>query len=160
MPNVHPIVVHFPIALFITGLVVDVLGHLAERETLKKMGLVLVVLGALGALAAMLTGLSVEETVEAGLSEAGEAVLDNHAQLGQLTAYLLLGVAVLRILLATTWVKWPAVFGATLAVYLIAGVVGLGLLTVTGYRGGQLVYEHGAGVKLTQPIEKQSSADE
>ncbi len=160
MPNVHPIVVHFPIALFITGLVVDVMGHLAERETLKKMGLVLVVLGALGALAAMLTGLSVEETVEAGLSEAGEAVLDNHAQLGQLTAYLLMAVAILRILLATTWIKRPLVSRVALAVYVIAGVVGLGLLTVTGYRGGQLVYEHGAGVKLTQPIEKQSSADE
>ncbi len=156
MTNIHPIVVHFPIALFITGLVMDVIGHLFQKETAKKIGLVLVVLGAVGALAAMVTGNFAEEQVEDRLSRAGEHVLDRHEDLGKLTAYLLLIVAAIRALIATGWLnRWRFVASAALAIYLIAGVIGLGTLTVTGYYGGELVYRYGAGVQLSQPIVEQ-----
>lgn len=153
MRNIHPIIVHFPIALFITGLVIDAIGHLWRKETAKKIGLVLVVLGALGALAAMVTGTLAEETVEERLSKAGEKALDLHEDLGKLTAYLLLVVAALRVVIATGWLsRWRLVAGVALAIYLIAGVIGLGTLTVTGYYGGELVYQYGAGVQLSQPV--------
>lgn len=152
MTNIHPIVVHFPIALFLTGFALDVVGHLFQREALKRAGLILVVLGAVGALAAMLTGQFAEESAEAGLSAAGERVLDQHEDLGRLTAYLLLAVAGIRLILATNWLsRWRWVAGAALAMYLIAGIVGAGTLTATGYYGGELVYRYGAGVQLSQP---------
>lgn len=152
MTNIHPIVVHFPIALFLTGFALDVIGHLLQRETLKRAGLILVVLGAAGALAAMLTGQFAEESVEERLNGAGERVLDTHEDLGKLTAYLLLAVAAMRLMLATNWLsRWRWIAGAALAVYLIAGAVGVGALTVTGYYGGELVYRYGAGVQLSQP---------
>lgn len=153
MTNIHPVVVHFPIALFLTGFVLDVLGHLLKRETLQRVGAIVLVLGAVGALAAMLTGQFAEESVEERLSAAGERVLDTHEELGKLTAYLLLGVAAVRLLLATGWLaRWRWAVGAALAIYLIAGVVGVGTLTVTGYYGGELVYRYGAGVQASQPI--------
>jgi uncharacterized membrane protein len=156
MTNIHPIVVHFPIALFITGLVIDVIGHLFQKETAKKIGLVLVILGAVGALAAMVTGNFAEEQVEDKLSRAGEHILDRHEDLGKLTAYLLLIVAAIRALIATGWLnRWRFVAGAALAIYLIVGLIGLGTLTVTGYYGGELVYRYGAGVQLSQPTGEQ-----
>jgi uncharacterized membrane protein len=152
MPNIHPVVVHFPIALFLTGFVLDAIGYLFQRETLKRAGLILIVLGALGALAAMLTGQFAEESVEERLSGAGKRVLDTHEDLGKLTAYLLLAVAALRLILATSWLnRWRWAAGAALAIYLIAGIVGAGALTATGYYGGELVYRYGAGVQLSQP---------
>ncbi|MFN4218440.1 MAG: DUF2231 domain-containing protein [Candidatus Bipolaricaulia bacterium] len=152
MTNIHPIAVHFPIALFLTGFALDVIGHLLQRETLKRVGLILVVLGAMGALMAMLTGQFAEEAVEERLSGAGERVLDTHEDLGKLTAYLLLAVAAIRLILAASWLsRWRWVAGAALAIYLIAGAVGVGALTVTGYYGGELVYRYGAGVQLSQP---------
>jgi len=159
MTNIHPIVVHFPIALFITGLVMDVIGHLFQKETAKKIGLVLVVLGAVGALAAMVTGNFAEEQVEDRLSRAGKQVLDRHEDLGKLTTYLLLVVAAIRVLIATGWLnRWRFVAGAALAIYLIAGVIGLGTLIMTGYYGGELVYQYGAGVQLSPPeMEPQSN---
>jgi uncharacterized membrane protein len=38
MTNIHPIVVHFPIALFITGLVIDVIGHLFQKRPRRRSG--------------------------------------------------------------------------------------------------------------------------
>lgn len=153
MTNIHPIVVHFPIALFLTGFALDVMGHLLQRETLKRTALVLVSLGAIGALAAMLTGQFAEESAEESLIAAGERVLDLHEDLGKLTAYLLLAVAAVRLILATRWLnRWRWVAGAALAIYLIAGVAGVGTLTATGYYGGELVYRYGAGVQLAQPV--------
>ena len=152
MTSIHPIVVHFPIALFLTGFALDVIGHLFQRETLKRMGLILIVLGALGALAAMFTGQLAEESVEERLSGAGERVLDTHEDLGKLTAYLLLAVAAIRLMLATSWLsRWRLAAGAVLAIYLMLGGVGVGALTATGYYGGELVYRYGAGVQLAQP---------
>ncbi len=152
MQNIHPIVVHFPIALFLTGFALDVIGHLLQRETLKQAGLILVVLGALGALAAMLTGQFAEESVEERLSSAGERVLETHEDLGKLTAYLLLAIAAVRLILMTTWLRgWRWAAGIALGIYLIMGVVGVGALTATGYYGGELVYRYGAGVQLSQP---------
>ncbi len=156
MTNIHPIVVHFPIALFITGLVIDVIGHLFQKETAKKIGLVLVILGAVGALAAIFTGNFAEEQVEDKLSRAGQQVLERHEDLGKLTAYLLLVVAAIRAMIATGWLnRWRFVAGVALAIYLIAGVIGLGTLTMTGYYGGELVYQYGAGVQCSQPMEQQ-----
>ncbi len=152
MTNIHPMVVHFPIALFLTGFALDVIGYLFRSETLKRVGVILIVLGALGALAAMLTGQAAEESAEEHVSGAGERVLDTHEDLGKLTAYLLLGVAAVRALLATGWLaRWHWAVGAALALYLIVGMVGVGTLTVTSYYGGELVYRYGAGVQLYQP---------
>lgn len=105
MTNIHPIVVLFPIALFLTGFALDVMGHLLQRETLKRAGLIVVCLGAVGALAAMLTGQFAEESAEESLTAAGERVLDLHEDLGKLTAYLLLAVAAVRLILATGWLN-------------------------------------------------------
>jgi len=61
-------------------------------------------------------------------------------------------------LIATGWLnRWRFVAGAALAIYLIAGVIGLGTLTVTGYYGGELVYQYGAGVRLSPPAMEQQS---
>jgi uncharacterized membrane protein len=37
---------------------------------------------------------------------------------------------------------------SVVAVYLLASVVGVALLAVTGYLGGSLVYDHGVGMPV------------
>lgn len=150
MSNFHPLIVHFPIALFITGFAVDGLGWLLRRENLKRVGLVLILLGALAAVPTVATGLAVEETVEKQLEgrPGAEAALEAHESLAIYTAIVLLGVAVLRLVLGTGWLERQRVWmHGLLVAYLVVGTLGLGLLTLTGYRGGELVYRYGAGVE-------------
>jgi len=147
MPNIHPLIVHFPIALFLVGFAVDGLGWGLKRETLKRVGLVLILLGALAAVPAVVTGLAVEETVEEQIESlpGGEAALEAHEEIAIPTAGVLLVAALLRLLLEIR-LNQPLARGL-LAVYLLAGLAGVGMLALTGLRGGELVYSYGAGVQ-------------
>ena len=144
MPNLHPLVVHFPIALFLVGFVIDALSWLLKNETLKRAGLIMVLLGALTAIPAVVTGLAIEETIEAQIEalSGAEAALEAHEELAIPTTVVLLGAALLRLGLVVR----PRL-RALLALYLAVGAVGLGMLAVTGYRGGELVYRYGAGIQ-------------
>lgn len=147
MPNLHPLIVHFPIALFLVGFALDALGWGWKRETLKRVGLVLVLLGALAAVPAVVTGLAVEETVEEQIESLprGEAALEAHEEIAIPAAGVLLVAALLRLLLEIR--LNPSLARGLLAVYLLAGLAGVGMLTLTGLRGGELVYGYGAGVQ-------------
>ncbi len=148
MTNLHPMVVHFPIALFLVGFALDALGWGTKRETLKRVGWVLVLLGALAAVPAVVTGLAVEETVEQQLEPlpGGEAALEAHEELAIPTAAVLLGAALLRFLLEIRF-RRPLLGRGLLIAYLVVGLVGAGMLALTGLRGGELVYRYGAGVR-------------
>ena len=149
MPNLHPLVVHFPIALLIVGFLFDVFGLLLRKDWAKRAGLVLIVLGSVGALTAMLSGSAAEEAVEAALSETGEEMLEAHESIGQWAAYAWLAIAALRLLIATPWLK--KVQNAAWGMYLLGAVAGLAMITLTAYRGGELVYTYGGGVQLNAP---------
>ncbi len=57
LQNVHPLIVHFPIALLFAATLIYWLGVFARRESWLWSGLWMLVLGALGAGAATATGL-------------------------------------------------------------------------------------------------------
>ncbi len=163
MLNLHPLVVHFPIALFITGFVVDGFGWLLRRGTVKRIGLALVLLGVLSTVPAVLTGLAIEATAEAQLQNrlGAEAVLEAHEELATTTAAVLLGVALVRLALGTEWLWRQRAWGrGLLATYLVVGTLGLGMLALTGYRGGELVYRYGTGVELLSSVPATSSEAE
>ena len=49
MPNIHPVIVHFPIALIIVALAIDLVGLIFRKISwIPRMSTVLFVLGALG----------------------------------------------------------------------------------------------------------------
>lgn len=149
MADLHPMLVHFPIALFLAGVAVDAAGWALRRESWKNAGLVLVVLGALAAVPAAASGLAAEERVETQLEPVpgGEVALERHEELAILTTGVLLGAAVLRLLLGLGWTRRRASrAAAVLGVYLVAAALGVGMLALAGSQGGELVYRYGAGV--------------
>jgi len=150
MPNLHPLIVHFPIALFVTGFLVDGLGWLLHQDGLKRVGMILVILGASAAVPALATGLAVEEMIEERLEviPGGEEAIEAHEKIAIPTTALLLVVGLIRLGLGGEWLSrsrnW--LYGL-LITYLVIGALGLGMLALTGLRGGELVYRYGAGVE-------------
>jgi len=122
----HPMLVHFPIALFITSVLFDLLG------------IWLTALGVLTGLAAFASGdLAAEAAEKAGIAE---SLIETHEHLAGATVGLFGALLAWRLLLRNR-------FGPrTQIAYWMAATVGLGLLSATGHYGGSLVYEHGAGV--------------
>ena len=131
----HPMVVHFPIALFISALGVEVLSLVFKKDAWHQTALHLYVLATLTAPFAVMTGLR-----EADELQLKHRVLDLHKNFGLLT----MGISLVS--LAVLWFfskKNPAYFRIVFIVVLLLAV---GFVSLTGFNGGRLVYEYGVGI--------------
>ncbi|CAN5510937.1 hypothetical protein BH24GEM3_BH24GEM3_05080 [soil metagenome] len=134
LQEIHPALVHMPIALLPTSLGADALGLLTGSETLLEMGRRTIPLAAASALLSGVFGFIAQETIEAE----GEAYdqLVTHRNLN-------LGLVRLTALMARSRTRRsrPSVG------YLALGLAGLGAMSYSAYLGGKMVYEHGVGVE-------------
>lgn len=147
LPNLHPALVHFPIALTAVALLFDALLF-ARRHwvSLDASGALLWVLAAAGAGAAYLAGEQAAE--QAGLLEGvTEVALGKHADAAYATLIALSLFALFRV-----WLAWRdrgadrAAGGALRALGLLGALGVQGLVAYTGDLGGALVYRHGIAV--------------
>jgi len=130
----HPIVVHFPIALFITAFLFELSGLLLRKEILHQTAIMLYVLAALIAPLVVRTG-----HWEAGRLDLNHPVLDKHS----LFAAWLMWVSLMSLpLLWLLYKKNPKIFRICFVLFAICAVV---LITFTGHYGGRMVYEYGVG---------------
>ncbi|GET22911.1 DUF2231 domain-containing protein [Prolixibacter denitrificans] len=140
--HIHPMLVHFPIALLIAGFFSDVLGLFVKKEFFTRAGFYLLILGTLGAIAAVITGHMAGDGIESGsLKQAVEV----HEDAGTLTLWLALITSAFRIVLV--WLeKYRGILKAAALVLFLATVLSVAR---TGYYGGELVYKHAAGVEFS-----------
>jgi uncharacterized membrane protein len=140
MHPIHPMVVHFPIALLTVSLLFNLISMRWKSASFRDAGLYTLIAGLLGAVAAVVTGSIAEETVED--SDIPEALLNIHETLGYATLALFIGLLGLQLLMRR------GVIREIPALYVTYGFIGVMVLLVTGYYGGVLVYDFGAGVNL------------
>lgn len=135
----HPILVHFTIALTATAFAFDVLAFVFELNELTAIGWWLLAAAILITLATLATG--VRSRLRLPVEE-GEmrSFLRAHMALGPISFGLLLAVGIWRGKL------WQA--GAGVTEWYLAAMAGVTLvMAVQGYLGGELVYRYGAEVK-------------
>jgi uncharacterized membrane protein len=134
LSEVHPSLVHFPIALLPTALAADAVGSATRNRELFAIGRWGIVLAAASAAVAGTFGFIAQE--EVNLEGHALDILRTHRTLniGAL-------VAVSALAVARFTRKKPSL------AYLIAGAALTGLVGFSGYLGGKLVYKHGVGVK-------------
>jgi uncharacterized membrane protein len=172
LAELHPIIVHFPIALLIVSVACDFAAVFLRRAGLTTTATWTLVFGVPGAAAALLSGWLSEHDVSAALAG---SVLHLHKVCAVLTTVLFGTLLALRLFWLMPRILWwaanifpvplPALAGASerlegavpilylkplpraiIALYLVFSVIGLALLAVTGYLGGALVYDHGVGM--------------
>ena len=137
--KIHPMIVHFPIALLITSLFFDFLMLVTKKEGFERTAFHLLPLGVLGSLAAIVFGILAEDA--AGNRPGIHDIIETHELLAVSTA----GLFVIILIVRYIFMKKDN-FQAIKPYYLIAAVLGVALLLTTAYYGGQLVYEYGAAV--------------
>jgi uncharacterized membrane protein len=145
MTTIHPIFVHFPIALLLTATLISVLAVLFKnkREELKIVLYWILILGAISVLAALFSGLYEDERVVH--DEAIHKIMEVHKLLG----FIITTVFVL----ITIWfiIRKRKIRLRELTVMTLLLIGTSGVLVYSAYLGGEMVYEQGAGVK---PMEK------
>ena len=137
-------IIHFPIALLLLGFLSEIIAFFVKRDFFKQAAFYLLLLGALGVIAAYITGSYAGSGIEEGPLK---KPMELHQQAAAITLWIAVIFGLLRALVYylkynRAWVKWIGI----LLFAVLAGSVAR-----TGYLGGQLVYSHGAGVQLELP---------
>ncbi len=148
-PNIHPLVVHFPIALLVIAVLMLIVRLFRpDAVWLQHTVLLLLWAGTLGLVAAFLTGKQAIDSV----SIPGTAITDA-ASHEDWALYTLLFFSVLTLIQTALWWRSADLGRPVTSVLSIAGLIGIGMLWHTAEQGAQLVFKHGVGVQAMQEKE-------
>ncbi|MFT5170809.1 MAG: putative membrane protein [Candidatus Marinamargulisbacteria bacterium] len=141
MPNIHPLLIHFPIAFLMAAFVCEVIGRFSNKDYFKKTAKWTLLLGTISLGIAAFTGWLGHKTVSH--SESSYALIEQHQRLGFIT----LGIFVVLVLLRFIALPKVEKKKPLIALILIINLVGLGIMTWGAHLGGRLVFEMGVGVQ-------------
>ena len=145
-PNLHPLVVHFPVTLLISAVAVDLTSLLMPaRPAVRDTATLFYCAGAFMAMAAYFSGLSAAQAMAMSAEES--AAVTAHFTWADRTTWFFVFFASPRIAFSYIW-RSPARWVAIVAFVVALG--GVGMLVVTADRGGRLVFQHGLGVATVQ----------
>jgi uncharacterized membrane protein len=147
LPNLHPALVHFPIALWLAAIIFDLACLLLRRyRWIDHAAAALYTLGAAGAAAAYLAGEQAEDSLH-DVPAALETLIQEHADLGWWTLVIFFVVASARLGVAALNRRDEHQRLAGLRWVVLLGALGGGwVLIETADHGGALVYGHGLAV--------------
>jgi uncharacterized membrane protein len=138
MENIHPLLVHFPIAFFIAFFLLDCIGTIAKKPQWRYVAASLLYLGTIAAIFTVIAGLFAADSVEHG-GDVHE-LMERHEHIG---------IAVLSLsLFLSAWrlKQWGMHSAGTNTVFLcLAGFLCF-LLSLGADLGGLMVYQYGVAV--------------
>ncbi|MCB9757454.1 MAG: hypothetical protein H6753_03405 [Candidatus Omnitrophica bacterium] len=132
----HPKLVHFPIALFVTALGFEVFALLLRKERLHQTAMYLFVVAALASVV----------VVRSGIWEQARLHL-NHPLLTQHRMWALWTMGFSLAALPVLWISKVFLSKYFRFVFLIILLAVVGLVSFTAHHGGRMVYEYGVGVE-------------
>lgn len=142
MENIHPLLVHFPIAFLSAFFVLDLIGALAKKQHWRNVASWLLYFGTVAAVFTVTAGFIAAATVAHG--EEVHAIMERHEHFG---------VSVLS--LATVLSAWRLKSGGVIegganSFFLILAALLCVLMMLGADLGGLMVYKYGVAVKAAQ----------
>lgn len=135
LSHVHPMLVHFPIALISTGFLLELIYLFRKKEVcLTKAGYYLLILGTLATVITWLSGSFLTAEME---GSAGQ-VRETHELLATITVVLLIIAAAIRIYVVVKKKDDKKLKNIAFVVYALATIS----VMITGFFGGTLVYNY------------------
>jgi len=151
LAHIHPMLVHFPIVLFLAGAAIEFIvllrgQDLAAHECLPNVAVWTIVLAALAAIVTAIFGdMALEHAAQIGFPT---DPMETHEGMGFTTMWFFIVYGGLYLL--SWWRRFP-LSGARGWVWFLLGLVGVVLVLVTAYFGGELVYRIGVNVAPVTP---------
>ena len=150
----HPQIVHTPIVMLIFSAFFAIVGRLFDREWLKKTSMLMLVIGFLGSFLAVQSGKPAHKVPERQQG-VPERAIDEHGDGGVRVMYLAGGALVVMAIASRLQGSAANALGVLALLLQIGAAV---LVGITAQRGGELVYAHGANVKVDGKLVKGASA--
>jgi len=133
--HLHPMLVHFPIALVVFGFIAEIAALYFKKEIyLSRMGFILLIFGTLSAFTAWLTG----TLFTSEMAGTAGAIKETHELFAWITLGTLLATSILRIVTQAKKNENAGLKSVALILYGLAAVS----VSITGFYGGTLVYNY------------------
>jgi uncharacterized membrane protein len=139
-PNIHPLIIHFPIVLWLVAVFFDLIFLIIKEAWIRKTAMALYGLGAISAFAAFLSGNQAIDIVTIPFQ--GEMTASNHSDWGGYTLYFFIAYSIVRAFIF--WKQWDKKKIVAIALFIL-GTIGMGMVAKTADMGGKLVYKYGVG---------------
>ena len=136
-PLIHPMLVHFPIALLFASVALDWIGYWLKHPNLTRAGFYTLVLSAFAAGIAALSGPD-----HATGDSSVPALLAAHQTWASMT------VALAVAMVAARFLTTRGLRGGWALLYLVSTLALLVAVSLTGYFGGEMTYHHAIGVTV------------
>jgi uncharacterized membrane protein len=150
--RLHAALNDLPAALLLVAALFELLALATRKESFRQVSFWTLILGAVGGVAAVLSGLQAEENIAHG--SAVHEVMETHEMLAFITLGIFGVLAVWRI-----W-REKRMGTAERAVALALSLGGAGVLIATANYGGRLVFDHAAGISTEVLTNEMSQRDE
>ncbi len=147
LAELHPLIVHFPIAILILYSIIEISGISIKNDFLLRMAHLLLAIGVLTAIAAVLTGnqaAAVAEQLSGNKVFFPKEIVEEHETYATFALWFFAGLLVLR----TYLVLKKKFIGILRYIFIPLAIIGIFLIYKTGNYGGELVYDHGVGTKF------------
>ena len=133
---VHPMLIPFPLALWATSFAVDVLFYFVRHPTLLVIAKFMLAAGCIGALLAAIPGFIDWLAIRNGEVK---KVANWHARLN------VVALVVFAISFVLRTGSYSELVGRRLTIPFLLSLVGVILITISGWLGGELVFRYGIG---------------
>ena len=142
--QLHPVADHFTVAIVVIAVLADLLASLfGSRIWIRYMATFLMVVGAFAAWSSNVTGGWEASRVWDNVTGPAKDVLKTHAELGDWLPWVITALAVWRV-----GIQFLGFIAGLRPLYLLAAIVGVGVLLYQGHEGGELVYTYGVGTAV------------
>jgi uncharacterized membrane protein len=142
--QLHPRLVHFPIAFFILYFFFEASGIILKKNFLSKSAHLILAIGVVCAIFAVLTGNQAATSVNSSLKNS-EAIkiIDKHEFYATITLWYFFALLILR-----TYLVIKKRFNGNLKyLFILLGIIGCYFIYITGIHGGELVFKYGIGTE-------------
>lgn len=133
---IHPMLIPFPLALWTTSFVVDILFYFNRNPTLLVISKFMLALGCIGALVAAIFGFIDWLAIKNGEVK---KVANWHARLN------VIALIVFAVSLFLRMGSYSQLVGRKLTIPFLLSLLGVILICISGWLGGELVFRYGLG---------------
>lgn len=134
---VHPMLVAFPIGLWVTSFVIDVIFYFIRNPSLPLISKVLLAAGLVGGVAAAVPGIIDWLSIK---NPQVKKIANWHARLNIIAVIVFATSLYLRMRVGAHLVNW------NMRIPVLLSAFGVLLIGISGWLGGALTFEHGVGV--------------
>ena len=147
--HLHPMVIHFPVALLALYSVLEIVNIFKPSDYLDKSVNIILILGVVGLVSGVLTGNMEKQSAELIMKNSDKTIqsaIEDHEDMANFTVWYFTALVFSRLYFSIKK-KMTKKFKILFAIFSITGFV---LIFTTADYGGKLVYKFGVGTEIFQ----------